>query len=173
LSTDLRTGAPTVTLYGDRGELDSALSDELGRRGSMIHRITTPIGWLRSVTHAVIRIDTPVGEHALAQLAAQDLPATHVVAVCETPLDDAESARLSDLCRQCGDHHEVSLIWHPLFDIDVSDVVSLSGLRSVESPGGLVSTVADEVDDQAGRTSRPSFTSQVFTPHGDEPTRHG
>jgi hypothetical protein len=172
MSTDLRTGAPTVTLYGDHGELDTALSDELGRRGSVIHRITTPIGWLRSVTHAVIRIDTPVGEHALAQLAAQDLPATHVVAVCETPLDDAESTRLRDLCRQCGDHHDVSLIWHPLFDVDVSDVVNLSGLRPVESPGGLVTTVADEVDGQVGRTSRPSFTSQVFAPLDGTPTGH-
>ncbi|MCW2840809.1 MAG: hypothetical protein JWR55_2292 [Aeromicrobium sp.] len=173
MSTDLHTGAPTVTLYGDRGELDSALSDELGRRGNTIHRITTPIGWLRSGTHAVIRIDTPAGEHALVQLASQDLPATHVVAVSETPLDDAESTRLGDLCRQCGDHHEVFLIWHPPFVIDVNEAMTLPGLRSVQSPGNLASTVADEVGVQAGRTSRPSFTSQVFAPHGEAPTAHG
>ncbi|MET0932027.1 MAG: hypothetical protein ABWX74_21100 [Aeromicrobium sp.] len=166
MTTDLQMNMPTVTLFGDRDALDAALSDELGRRGRSTHSVTTPVGWLRSVTHAVIRLDTAAGERALKDLAAHDVPSTQVVAVCETQLDDATSARIDELCRQCGLHHEISLIWHPPFAMRLTDEGAPLPLAAVLAPAELAATIADEVGGQEMRTSGPSFASQVFDPHG-------
>lgn len=161
MTTDLHLSGPTVTLFGDRDVVDEALSQELGRRGCSTHAVTIPMRWLGSATHAVVRLDTPTGERAIEDLAARDMPATHVVAVCQTPSDDATSARLDELCRRCGDHHDVSLIWHgPVavgLDAAVNDV----------TPGGLAATIADEIGHQEAWTSAPSFASQTFEPGRD------
>lgn len=161
MSSDLHLSGPTVTLFGEHDILDEALSQELGRRGCSTHAVTIPTGWLSSVTYAVVRLDTPTGAQAMQDLAATDQPASHVVAVCETPADETTSARFDELCRQCGDHHDISLIWHGPFDLGLdtagADVV----------PDDLAATIADEIGHQAAWTSAPSFASQTF-----EPRRH-
>ncbi|MET0932058.1 MAG: hypothetical protein ABWX74_21260 [Aeromicrobium sp.] len=166
MTGDLQMSAPTVTLFGDRDALDEAISVELGRRSHSTHSVTTPVGWLRSVTHAVIRVDTAAGERALRDLASHDVPATQVVAVCETPRDDATAARVDELCRQCGDHHEISLIWHPPFEVRVTDEGAVLDVQPVLAPAELAATIVDEVQAQETRASSPSFTTQVFDPHG-------
>lgn len=166
MTSDLQMNTPTVTLFGDRDALDEAISDELGRRGRSTHSVTTPVGWLRSVTHAVLRIDTAAGERALRDLASHDVPATQVVAVCESPLDETVSARLDELCRQCGQHHEISLIWHPPFEVRLTGDGTVPSLEPVLDPEELAVTVADEVGDQETHSSTPSFSTQVFDPHG-------
>lgn len=169
MTSDLQMNTPTVTLFGDRDALDEAISDELGRRGRSTHSVTTPVGWLRSATHAVIRLDTAAGERALRDLATHDVPATQVVAVCETPLDDATSARLDELCRQCGQHHEISLIWHPPFEVRLTEEGEVPAVQPGLAPGELAVTIADELGDQETRSSSPSFATQVFDPHGAGP----
>jgi hypothetical protein len=167
LTDDLQLHGPTITVFGDRDALDAALSDELSRRGRSTHTVTTPLGWLASVTHAVVRLDTAPGERALQDLALRDVPATHVVAVCETPLDDATSARFDELCRQCGDHHEVSVIWHGPLEVH-ADALTQATPRAVLEAGELASTIADEIGHQETHGSRPSFASQVFAPQAHD-----
>jgi hypothetical protein len=163
MTNDLHLHGPTVTLFGDRDALDTAVSDELSRRGRSTHTVTTPVGWLSSVTHAVIRLDTTAGERAIQDLASRDVPATHVVAVCQTPRDAATSARLDELCRTCGEHHEISLIWHAPFDAGLHTVAALAAVTTV--PAELAVTIADEIGHQEAHPFAPSFASQVFEPH--------
>ncbi|MET0766344.1 MAG: hypothetical protein ABWY50_01745 [Aeromicrobium sp.] len=166
MTDDLQLGPPTVTMFGTRDALDTALSDELERRGRSTHVVTTPVGWLKSVTHAVIRVDSAAGERALRDLAMHETPPAQVVAVCETPLDDETSARLDRLCRECGVHHEISLIWHPPFEVRLTDSPAGSPLQPVLAPDELAVTIADAVGDQESHASTPAFASQVFDPHG-------
>jgi hypothetical protein len=161
MTSELTLGGPTVTLFGTRDALDTAISDELGRRGRSIHTVSTPVGWLSSVTQAIIRLDTVAGAHALDDLMARERPATHVVAVCQTS-DELTSARLHALCRRCGENHEVSLIWHPPFDNTLDDVTADPTAEPALAPGELAAAIADEVGHQGA--SQTSFTTQTFDP---------
>lgn len=160
LTTDLHLSGPTVTLFGVRDLLDAALSDELGRRGCSTHAVTTHTGWLTSVTNAIIRIDTSPGEHALEDLASRDVAPAHLVVVSATSDDDELRARFDELCRRCGDHHDVSMIWHsPLgMRLDEGDAVP------VIRPTDLASAIADEIGHQEAWTSAPSFSTQTYAP---------
>ncbi len=102
----------TVTLFGASDMLDHALSNQLEQRGCKTHFVTVPSGWLRSATHVILRLDTIAGAAALEQLAETQEPRSHVIAVCPEQSDPAESDRLREMCRACGSHHDVSLIWH-------------------------------------------------------------
>jgi hypothetical protein len=152
--TDLHLAGPTV--FGAHDPLDAALSDELGRRGCSTHTVTTPMGWLTTVTHAIVRLDTRAGEQAMSDLTSRHIPAIHVVAVCATSNDAEAAARIDDLCRLCGDSHDVSMIWHAPFGLPVS---SLDGtpVRASE----LASSIVDEVDP---RDAVPTFSSRTFAP---------
>lgn len=154
--TDLHLAGPTVTLFGNRDALDAALSDELGRRGCSTHSVTTPMGWLTSVTHAIVRLDTRAGEQAMSDLTSREIPATHVIAVCVTSDDEVAAARLDHLCRQCGDSHDVSMIWHAPFDLPAG---GLDGalVRASE----LASSIIDHIGSQ---DAAPAFSSSTFTP---------
>lgn len=159
MSIDLHLTGPTVTVFGDRDLLDVALSTELGRRGCSTHAVTTPTGWLTSSTNAIIRLDTASGEHAMNDLVRRQMPATHVVAVCATS-DDAEVvARLDLLSRQCGDRHDVSLIWHAPLGMKLAEDGA-----PVLRPSELAASIVDEIGHQQAWTSAPSFTAQTFTP---------
>ena len=154
--TDLHLAGPTVTLFGNRDALDTALSDELGRRGCSTHAVTTPMGWLTSVTHAVVRLDTRAGEQAMSDLTSRQIPATHVVAVCATSDDRVAAARLDTLCRRCGDSHDVSMIWHAPFGLPAG---GLDGalVRTSE----LAASIADHIGSQ---DAAPAFSSSTFSP---------
>lgn len=149
---------PTVTLFGELDVLGEALSDELSYRGLSTHAVTTPMGWISSVQHAVVRLGTPVGERAFATLATGETPAAHVVAVCETSPDDATTARLEALCRDAGRHHAVSLMWHPPLEQRLDDLVTELAPRDVAV------AIADEVAQLARRTA-PAFAEHTVRPH--------
>jgi hypothetical protein len=157
MNPDLHLDGPTVTLFSTRDALGAALSDELGRRGCSTHVVSTPMGWLGSVTNAVIRLDTVSGERAMADLTSRAVPPTHVVAVCATSDDELASARLDELCRQCGNDHDVSMIWHAPFGRPSEDL-DLEILRTTE----LAATIADEIGLQETVASAPSFSTQIF-----------
>lgn len=159
MTTDLHLSGPTITMFGNRDLLDTTLSDELGRRGCSTHAVTTPMGWLTSVTNAVIRLDTASGERAMADLTARHLAATHVVAVCATSDDELAWARLDQLCRQCGDDHDVSLIWHAPLGLP-----SGGPDGTILRPSDLAASIADEIGWQDESVSSPSFSSQTFEP---------
>lgn len=161
MTNDLLSTRPLVTVFGDHDALDVALNDELERRGRITHTITTPLGWLKSVTHAVIRLNTETGEQALRDLASRDIPPTQVVAVCETPIDDAVSERVAELCRRCGETHDITLIWHPPFEPRIADAHNPQN-AGIPSPGELAVTIADEVRSQEGRALTAVFASQNF-----------
>ena len=151
----------TVTLFGDSAPLDHALSDQLERRGCKTHFVSVPSGWLRSATHVIMRLDTAAGAEALEQLAATPHPRSHVIAVCPDPADASESDRVSEMCRACGVHHDVSLIWHPPLD---TEVPARAGLMPSNTPAvteALATTVADEMMEHAS-VGGPSFVARPF-----------
>jgi hypothetical protein len=142
----------TVTFFGGNAPFDRALSDELGRRGWRTHYVSVPVGWLRSATHAVLRVDTEAGENALRQLLADDQPRSHVVATCARA-DSATHARVDELCRACGLRHDVSLIWHP-------------EVEPTTSGQDLASAVADEIAERHDAADTPAFAARGFTSPG-------
>lgn len=158
MTNDLHLSGPTVTLFGDRDALEDALGDELGRRGCSIHSVTIPMGWLSTVTHAVVRLETPTGEQALTDLTSRDVPAAHVVAVYGTDLDGDTSARLDELCRTAGEHHAVSVIRHAPLGPPVQDA------PFDLTPAELAGDIADEI---ARGGASPSFVSRTVEPRRD------
>lgn len=153
----------TVTLFGDSTAIDHALSDQLGQRGCKTHFVSVPTGWLRSSTHAVMRLDTAAGTEALKQLAETDQPRSHVIAVCPEPANTAESDRVRELCRACGMHHDVSLIWHPPL---VGDVAAEHPARTEVATHALAATVADEMVGHS-TVGQPSFVTRPFMLESD------
>ncbi|MCW2771370.1 MAG: hypothetical protein JWR27_2803 [Aeromicrobium sp.] len=161
MGLDLHLAGANVTLYGERDVLDVALSQELGRRGCSTHAVSTPLGWLRSAKYAVLRLTTPSGDLALRELTDQDEPPTHVVAVCEKPVDNGDASRIEELCRQCGQHHDVTLIWHqPMDRFSAAD--TLNGPTPAPTPADLAATIADEIGVQRDATDAPSFATQTY-----------
>lgn len=144
----------TITLFGGSDPLDRALSDQLGRRGCKTHFVTVPTGWLRSATHAIMRLDTDAGVDALKALAETDEPRSHVIAVCPEQTDPAESDRLRDMCRACGSHHDVSLIWHTPLDAGMP-----------VNPAAATALAASVADEMVGHApgGGPSFVARPVT----------
>lgn len=158
MANDLHLSGPTVTLFGDHDVLTEALSRELGRRGCNTHAVSIPVGWLSTASHAVVRLDTPTGAQAMRDLAdTPAAPTTHVVAVCKATTDFATSEGLRELCRQCGAHHDVSLIWHSAYESE-ADVYPSDAITAQE----LAATIADEVGLQEAWTMTPSFSTRTF-----------
>lgn len=152
----------TVTVFGDRDVLGRAINDELGRRGCNTHHVPVATGWLRSATHAVVRVDSRSGAEALRQLAARDHPRSHVVAVCAATSDAVDHDRVDELCRACGVAHDISLIWHEPFDHSVTP--GDDPIRRTTPSHGLAAAIADEVVHGADPYSGPGFASHVFAP---------
>ncbi|AWB90882.1 hypothetical protein [Aeromicrobium chenweiae] len=167
MSSDLHLAGPTVTVFGDRDALGQALTHELDRRGCSIHAVTVSLGWLTTATNAVVRLDTTAGDQAIRDLVRQASPATHVVAVCERPTDDAACDQLVDLCLRCSDHHDVSLIWHAPLEARIGTDLDDPAPQHVAAPEDLAQAIADEVGNQVVWTSAPSFAERTF-----EPGRH-
>lgn len=146
----------TVTLFGSSDPLDQALSSQLDQRGCKTHSVTVATGWLQSVTHAIMRLDTVAGAEAFKQLADTPAPRSHVVAVCPETDDVAESERVRDLCRACGVHHDVALIWHPPLGTNAMAAAAAS------TTAALAATVADEMADHLS-VGAPAFVTRPFT----------
>ncbi|KRC65483.1 hypothetical protein ASE12_12400 [Aeromicrobium sp. Root236] len=156
MTFDRGSAATTVTLFGGSDPLDHALSAHLDRRGCKTHSVTVATGWLQSATHAILRLDTVAGAEAFKQLAATPEPRSHVVAVCPETDDAAESDRVRDLCRACGVHHDVALIWHPPLGVNSSAAATASTTTA------LASTVANEMADHLS-VGAPAFVTRPFT----------
>ena len=151
----------TVTLFGGSDPLDHALSVHLDRRGCKTHSVTVATGWLQSATHAIMRLDTVAGAEAFKQLAGTPEPRSHVVAVCPEPDDAAESDRVRDLCRACGLHHDVALIWHPPLG------ANSTAAATARTTTALAETVADEMADHLA-VGAPAFVTRPFTFDADD-----
>ncbi|MEV7398080.1 hypothetical protein [Aeromicrobium sp. NPDC092404] len=154
--------ASTVTVFGDNNAIDHALGTQLERLGCRTHFVSVPTGWLRSAAHAVVRLDTAAGADALRELAETTQPRSHVVAVCPELMDGAESERVRDLCRACGAHHEVSLIWHPPLEANLAHPAgAATDVRAAAK--ALAASVADEMVDHSA-VGDPSFVTRPFVP---------
>ena len=142
----------TVTLFGDNGTIDHALSEELGRRGCRTHAVSVDTGWLTSAKNVICRLDTEAGRRALEGLAGRDQPRATVVAVCAVPSDEYAIIRLHDLCAECGRHHDVSLIWHASLGH-----AATSGPPPLEQ---LAVSIVDEVSARVGGVDHQPFTER-------------
>lgn len=161
--------APAVTLFGDRDALDTALSEEFGRRGCSTHTVTIPVGWLTTVSYAVVRVGTRSGTEALAGLLEQDDPCTRVVAVCESSEDDADAlAAVQSLCRRCSDHHQIALIVHAPLEATLAEVTDLLAPTNAQDTDHLARTIADRMALPSVAAMMPSFVEQTYVPahHG-------
>lgn len=148
-----------ITLFGDHDVLDDALCAEFGRRGRRVHTVSVSTGWLNSATLAVVRPQTLAGASAMEQLANGNQPPAHVVAVCALPADTEAVDRIHELCRGCGVHHEVSLVWHPPLP-EAAVARADSAVQRAEIPlGQLAAAVANTVDERSATETRPSFRS--------------
>lgn len=148
----------TVTLFGDSDPLDHALSAQLERRGCKTHFVSVPTGWIRSATHAVMRLDTAAGAEALKELADTRQPRSHVIAVCPEPAEASESDRVREMCQACGRHHDVSLIWHPPIGADTG-APAKHPADTKATTEALAATVAEEMVEHAS-VGRPSFVTR-------------
>ncbi len=146
-----------MTVFGDADPLDRALSDQLSRRGVKTHSVSVPTGWLRSATHAIMRLDTVAGADALEALVETKEPRSHVIAVGLEPADPSESDRVREMCRSCGLHHDISLIWHPPL---TSRAAPQGTASSVVATNALAATVADEVVEHAS-VGHPAFVTKA------------
>jgi hypothetical protein len=150
----------TVTVFGDNDSLDHALGTQLERLGWKTHFVSVSTGWLRSAAHAVMRLDTVAGADALKELVETPQPRSHIIAVCPELDDMAESERLRDMCRACGMHHDVSLIWHPPLDPGLTVFGGApSNVRAAAN--ALAASVAGEMADHSS-ASEPSFVTRPF-----------
>lgn len=145
----------TVTLFGVSDALDHALGAQLEQRGCKTHVVSVPTGWLRSATHAVMRLDTAAGADALKALADTREPRSHVIAVCPDTGDVSESDRVRAMCRACGRHHDVSLIWHP----PIVAAPPAPAEQAVVTQDALATTVADEMVEHSS-VGRPAFVTR-------------
>lgn len=152
-----------ITLFGANDVLDHALTNELRRRGRRTHTVSVATGWLTSATHAIVRLDTASGAIALRELTARKHPPAQVVAMCEKPLDTQDTERLKKMCQRCGQHHDVSLIWHPPLE---PEPPYHDGVQPAPEPPtiDLAVTVADAVEERALAGSVPSFEAHTFEP---------
>lgn len=126
MNVDFQLPGPTVTLFGERDDLNRALGVEFERRGCSTHLVTTTVGWLSSTTHAVIRVGTPPGDRAMDGLVESDVPTAHVVAVCETEPQAGEATRIHDLLDRSASRNGASLICHGQLDVEISAVGDLA-----------------------------------------------
>lgn len=106
------SGGPAVTLFGNRDELDQALGREFERRGCSTHLITVTMGWLRSTTHAVLRLGTSTGDQALRDLVTADATSAHVVAVCERNNDAQRTIDVEAAWNEHRGQHEGAVLWY-------------------------------------------------------------
>lgn len=152
----------TVTVFGDNEALDHAISDQLSSRGVRTHAVSVPTGWLRSATYAVMRVDTAAGADALRSLAQTSAPRSHVVAVGVEPSDPSESERVREMCRRCGRHHDISLIWHPPLSSRAPD----AAIPPAVTTHAVAATVADEVLEH-GATGLSDLAAHAAETDGD------
>jgi hypothetical protein len=104
-----------------------------------------------------MRFDTVAGADALQALVETMEPRSRVIAVGLEPTDPWESNRVREMCRSCGLHHDVSLIWHPPLPDRGEPQGSAS---SVVATNALAATVADEVVEHAG-VGQPAFVTKA------------
>lgn len=102
-----------ATIFGDGSVVDRHLVEQLGNRGTEASIIDAPIGWPQSVELAVVRLDTPAGEDALRDLAAQRLPATRAICTRRAPKTVKEARAIRDACVLCSERNIITLLWHP------------------------------------------------------------
>ena len=104
-----------VTIFGDGQEMDQALAAVFDSYGSSTHVVTANTGWLATSDLVVARLDTQAGAGALRDLAQQDVRSSRIVCTCQDPGSDATVDDLAAVCSQCGEKHDVTLLWHPPF----------------------------------------------------------
>lgn len=165
MTNDPGSTGNTVTVFGGSDPLDHALGDQLERRGCKTHFVSVPTGWLLTATHAIMRLDTPAGADALKQLAETPQPRSHVIAVCPELANASDSDRVRAMCRACGRHHAVSLIWHPPLDAGVPAPGHSPG--SDPTTDALATTVADEIVEHSS-VGRPSFVTRPLLLEADD-----
>ncbi len=111
--------SPVVTIFADQGPLISEIVEKIRARGARTHTVSVDVGWVDSVSCAVLVLDSTAGMSAMRALS--DLPAEGgaqvVVLMADQPTTDAER-----LCEGCRERHD--LIMMRLGRADLSDQIA-------------------------------------------------
>lgn len=103
---DLTARSPTVTIYARHTPLIAAIADEVRARGASTHTVSIETGWVRTVSRALMVLDSPAGMSAVRGLCEADPHGARVVALVADDSDvDAE-----DLCDRCIERHDLVIV---------------------------------------------------------------
>ncbi len=98
--------SPVVTIFGDQGPLVSEIDTKIRDRGARTHTVSVDVGWVDSVSCALVVLDSTAGMSALRALS--DLPDSRVnvvVVMAEQASPDAER-----LCEGCRERHHLVMM---------------------------------------------------------------
>lgn len=98
--------SPTVTIYAKHTPLIAAIADEVRARGASTHTVSVETGWVRTVSRALMVLDSPAGMSAVRGLCEADLHGTRVVAL----LTEESDVSAEDLCDQCIARHDLVIV---------------------------------------------------------------
>ncbi|MGA8850825.1 MAG: hypothetical protein WB508_03810 [Aeromicrobium sp.] len=104
--TEADADSPVVTIFADQGPLVSEIDTKIRDRGATTHTVSVDVGWIDSVSCALVVLDSTAGMSAMRALS--DLPDSRVnvvVVMAEEVSPDAE--RLCEGCRER--HHLVTM----------------------------------------------------------------
>lgn len=109
--------SPTVTIYARHTPLIAAIADEVRARGASTHTVSIETGWVRTVSRALMVLDSPAGMSAVRGLCDAEPHGARVVAL----LTDDANVDAEDLCDRCIERHDLVILHSE--DDDVVDRV--------------------------------------------------
>lgn len=112
----LTDDSSTVTIFADYGPLVNEIADEIRARGAATHTISVEAGWIDSVSHALLVLDSAAGMSAVRALCRMSGTSAHVVAlITEDSAVDAVDA--VDLCDWCSEGHDLVMLRESEIDV--------------------------------------------------------
>ncbi len=103
---DGSTDSPTVTIYAHHSPLIARIADEVRDRGASTHTVSIETGWVRTVSRALVVLDSAAGRSAVRGLCEADPHGARVVALLADPSD----AEAEDLCERCVERHDMVVL---------------------------------------------------------------
>lgn len=98
--------SPTVTIYASHTPLIAAIADEVRARGASTHTVSIETGWVRTVSRALMVLDSPAGMSAVRGLCEADSHGARVVAL----VTEESDVSAGDLCDQCIERHDLVIV---------------------------------------------------------------
>ncbi|MGJ9422978.1 hypothetical protein [Aeromicrobium sp. CF3.5] len=115
-----------MTIYARHTPLIARIADEIRARGASTHTVSIETGWVKTVSRALMVLDSPAGMSAARGLCEADPHGTRVVAL----LTDESDVDAEDLCDRCIERHDVVVLRSADDDVVERAVDELVGTSS-------------------------------------------